>query len=143
VCASHFPRFFSFVAIFQVLQCAFFIFHFFTVSRSFTGPTGCVSHFARFFQCFSPYSRSYHDFLIFLFASFLDIFKVLQCVFLIFHVFQFSGHITGPNVFISHFSRYSVFLAIFQVVIRRVLTTGQERRNKPESSAAKLYCLHL
>jgi hypothetical protein len=29
------------------------------------------------------------------------------------------------------------------VVIRRVLTTGQERRNKPESSAAKLYCLHL
>jgi hypothetical protein len=28
-------------------------------------------------------------------------------------------------------------------VIRRVLTTGQERRNKPESSAAKLYCLHL
>jgi hypothetical protein len=28
-------------------------------------------------------------------------------------------------------------------VIRRVLTTGQERRNRPESSAAKLYCLHL
>jgi hypothetical protein len=25
----------------------------------------------------------------------------------------------------------------------RVLTTGQERHNKPESSAAKLYCLHL
>jgi hypothetical protein len=29
------------------------------------------------------------------------------------------------------------------LVIKRVLTTGQERRNKPESSAAKLYCLHL
>jgi hypothetical protein len=28
-------------------------------------------------------------------------------------------------------------------VIRRVLTPGQERRNKPKSSAAKLYCLHL
>jgi hypothetical protein len=28
-------------------------------------------------------------------------------------------------------------------VNNRVLTTGQERRNKPESSAAKLYCLHL
>jgi hypothetical protein len=27
--------------------------------------------------------------------------------------------------------------------LTRVLTTGQERRNKPESSAAKLYCLHL
>jgi hypothetical protein len=29
------------------------------------------------------------------------------------------------------------------VVIRRVLTTGQEEHHRPESSAAKLYCLHL
>jgi hypothetical protein len=28
-------------------------------------------------------------------------------------------------------------------LLTRVLATGQERRNKPESSAAKLYCLHL
>jgi hypothetical protein len=34
-------------------------------------------------------------------------------------------------------------LQVMLLVIRRVLTTGQERRNKPESSAAKLYCLHL
>jgi hypothetical protein len=27
--------------------------------------------------------------------------------------------------------------------LTRVHSTGQERRNKPESSAAKLYCLHL
>jgi hypothetical protein len=27
--------------------------------------------------------------------------------------------------------------------LTRVLATGQEERNKPESSAAKLYCLHL
>jgi hypothetical protein len=27
--------------------------------------------------------------------------------------------------------------------LTRVLTTGQEERNKPESSVAKLYCLHL
>ena len=27
--------------------------------------------------------------------------------------------------------------------LTRVLTTGQEEHNKPESSAAKLYCLHL
>ena len=27
--------------------------------------------------------------------------------------------------------------------LTRVLATGQERRSKPESSAAKLYCLHL
>jgi hypothetical protein len=36
-----------------------------------------------------------------------------------------------------------VLICISLIVIRRVLTTGQERRNKPESSAAKLYCLHL
>ena len=29
------------------------------------------------------------------------------------------------------------------IVIRRVLTPGQEEHGKPESSAAKLYCLHL
>ena len=29
------------------------------------------------------------------------------------------------------------------IVIRRVLTTGQEEHHRPESSAAKLYCLHL
>jgi hypothetical protein len=28
-------------------------------------------------------------------------------------------------------------------VLTRVLATSQEERNKPESSAAKLYCLHL
>jgi hypothetical protein len=28
-------------------------------------------------------------------------------------------------------------------VIRRVLTTGQEEHHRPESSAAKLYFLHL
>ena len=27
--------------------------------------------------------------------------------------------------------------------LTRVLTTAQEEHNKPESSAAKLYCLHL
>jgi hypothetical protein len=30
-----------------------------------------------------------------------------------------------------------------RVPLNSVLTPGQERRNKPESSAAKLYCLHL
>jgi hypothetical protein len=29
------------------------------------------------------------------------------------------------------------------VVIKRVLTPGQEEHHRPESSAAKLYCLHL
>jgi hypothetical protein len=30
-----------------------------------------------------------------------------------------------------------------QLVIKRVLTPGQEEHSKPKSSAAKLYCLHL
>jgi hypothetical protein len=64
------------------------------------------------------------------FFNFLFIFHVLQCTFLIFHVFecfppysrllrqifqifQFSWHILGPTVCISDFSRFSIFLAIF------------------------------
>jgi hypothetical protein len=34
-------------------------------------------------------------------------------------------------------------MVIVMVYLKRVLTTGQEEHNKPESSAAKLYCLHL
>jgi hypothetical protein len=49
----------------------------------------CVSHL-HIFPCFSPYSRSYHDFLIF-----------LDC--------QFSQHIQDPIVCVSHFPRFSVF----------------------------------
>jgi hypothetical protein len=45
---------------------------------------------------------------------FLAIFQVLQCVFFIFHDFQFSRHIPRPIVCISHFPTFSVFLAIFQ-----------------------------
>ena len=43
---------------------------------------------------------------------FLTIFHVLQCVCHIFHILHFSSHIRGPTVCISHFSRYSLFLAI-------------------------------
>jgi hypothetical protein len=41
-----------------------------------------------------------------LFSVFLAIFYVLKCVFLIFRDFQFSRHIPGPTVCISHFSRF-------------------------------------
>jgi len=30
-----------------------------------------------------------------------------------FYVFQFSGHIPGPKVYVFHYPRFSVFLAIF------------------------------
>jgi len=87
-CISHFPIFecfstysrsysvffsfsmiFSFLAILQVLECAFLIVH--------------------IFECFSPYSRSNSVCVSFcMFFSFLAIFQVLQGAFLIFHVFQ-------------------------------------------------------
>jgi hypothetical protein len=41
---------------------------------------------------------------------------------------------------ISHSIYFSPF---YWTTLTRVRATGQERRNKPESSAAKLYCLHL
>ena len=34
-------------------------------------------------------------------------------------------------------------MAMKLCVIKRVLTPGQEEHHRPESSAAKLYCLHL
>ena len=105
---------FSFLAIFHVLQCTFFIFH--------------------VFQYFSPYSRSNSVFVLFsmsfqyschipdptvcishfpLFSMSLAIFHFLQCIFFIFHYFQFSCHTPGPTVCISNFSRFPILIAIF------------------------------
>ena len=127
VCVSHIPRFFILMAIIRVLQCVFLFFHvfhcfstysrsyslylsfckFFNVSSDIPGQTVFVSHFLPF-SVFLPYSRSYSvHFTFSTFFSFLAIFQVLQCVFLIFHDFQFSRHSPGPTVlFISHFLRF-------------------------------------
>jgi hypothetical protein len=119
--------------------------HFSTVSLSghIPGPTVIVSHFACF-QGFSPYSRSYSvcfsfsTFFRFFFGfvfcflpysrsnsvcvsfsmifSFLAVFQVLQCVFLIQHVFQcFLPYSRSYSVYFS-FCTFSVFLAIMQVL---------------------------
>jgi hypothetical protein len=48
------------------------------------------------------------------FSVFLAIFYILKCVFLIFRDFQFSRHIPGPSVCISHFSRFSVISSFFK-----------------------------
>ena len=50
------------------------------------------------------------------FSVFLAIIQVLQCLFLILHVFLFSHHNPGSTVCISHLSRFSVFFAIIQVL---------------------------
>ena len=100
---------FSFLAIFQVLHCAFsffsffsdffifqvkwmfLIFHDFQFSCHIPGPTVDISKFSTF-------------------LFFLAIFHVLKCVFLIFRDFQFSRHITGPSLCISHFHVFQWFL---------------------------------
>ena len=57
-----FSTFFSFLATFQDLHCAFFIFHVFHFSQHIPGPTVCSVHF-----------------LFFIFSVFLAIFHVIQC----------------------------------------------------------------
>jgi len=116
------PYFMSYHVIFLI----FFVCQF---SRHIPGPTVCDSHFPPF-PIFSPQSRSYSVCFSFsTFFSFLAIFQVLLCTFLIFHVFsqflsiflilpgifrifllcQFSHHIPGPSVCVSHFTRFSIF----------------------------------
>ena len=82
---------FSFLAIYQIFQCAFLIFH--------------------FFQWFCHFSRRQVDVSLFpWFSVFFAIFHVLKCVFLIFRDFQFSCHIPRPTVDISKFSNFFSFL---------------------------------
>ncbi|SFW06984.1 Uncharacterised protein [Chlamydia abortus] len=130
----NFPHFSVFLVIFHVLKCVFLIFRDFQFSRHIPGPSVCISHFSRFLVissffksssgCFSfsmifSFLAIFHvlqwTFLNFPpFSVFLAIFHVLKCVFLIFRDFQFSRHIPGPSVCISHFSRFLVISSFFK-----------------------------
>ena len=132
----HFSFFtiFSDFVIFQVVKWMFLIFRDFQLSRHILGPTVCIFHFSRFsvissfFKsssgCFSfsmifSFLAIFHvlllSFLYFpTFSVFLRIFHVLKCVFLIFRDFQFSRHIPGSTVCISHFSRFLVISSFFK-----------------------------
>jgi hypothetical protein len=78
----------------------------FSVSCHIPGPTVFVYH-SPHFSVFSPYSSSYNvHFSFSTFSVFVTILQVLQCMCLIFHVFQFSLHIPGPTVCISHFFHF-------------------------------------
>jgi len=75
-----------------------------------------VSHFPRF-SVFLPYSMSYNVLLsFFMFFSSLAIIQVYCVYFSFFMSLSVSSHIQGPTVCVSHFARFSVFLAIFQVL---------------------------
>ena len=100
--------------IFHVLNCVFLISRDFQFSRHIPGPTVCLSHFSRFAVILSFFKWSSGFFSFSMIFSFLAIFHVLKCVFLIFRDFQFSRHIPGPSVCISHFSRFLVISSFFK-----------------------------
>ena len=129
----NFPPFSVFLAIFHVLKCVCLILRDYQFSSHIPGPKVCISNFSRFsvissffvssmdvshfqwFSVFLPYSMSYSGHSkIFHISVFLAIFHVLKCVFIIFRDFQFSLHIPGPTVCISHFSRFSVISSFFK-----------------------------
>jgi hypothetical protein len=87
---SHFPCFFSFLTIIQVLECVFLIFH--------------------VFDCFWPYSSSYSVCVSFCnLLRFLAIIQVLHCVFLLSMFVTLSRHIPGTTLCVSHFPQFSFF----------------------------------
>ena len=90
LCVS-FSTFFSFLTIIQVLECVFLIFH--------------------VFDCFWPYSRSYS-----VFPSFVPHNRSNNVCISFSMFFQFSHHDPGSRVCISHFSRFWLFLTVFQVI---------------------------
>ena len=108
----------SFIAIIQILQCAFLIFHVFTFSHQIPSHTVFVSYFPRF-SVFFPQSSSYS-----VYFSYLKFFTVsyhIPCpkVCFSFHTFfSVSCHISCPTMWFSPFPRFSVvsFLAIFKVL---------------------------
>ena len=155
VCVSHYSRFSVFLAIFQVLQCAIFIFQFFHFSCHIPGHSVfCLIFHVFLFSRWNPgttvwisqyftYSTvSCHisgttvwDSLIAHFSVIFAIIHVLACDFLIFLICQFFCHFPGPTMWVSHFlcwgvlsaysrfysghfhfSIFSVFLEIFQVI---------------------------
>jgi len=129
-----FLTFFRFLAIFQILQCAHLIFHFFSVSHNIRGPTVCVSLFPNLpvflpilhvlqivfsphgFQCFLPYSLSYS--VHFSFSMF----------------FRVSCHSLCPTVCVSHFPHCSLFLVIFQFLqcVRNIFDVFQVSSRIPD-----------
>jgi len=96
-----------------------FVSHFtrFSDSRHNSGPTVCISHFFLRFSLFLPYFMSYT--VCFSFCSFFSVSRHIPGTTMWvsqFFVSQFSLHIHISTVCISHFSCFSVFLDIFQVM---------------------------
>ena len=103
VCVSHFPWFLVFSPYTGSYSVHFSFFIFFRGFPHISLPNVCVSHFP-WFSVFLPYARSFSVYFSFtMIFSFLSIFQVQHCSFLIFHVFQFFLDILCPTVCFAHF----------------------------------------
>ena len=111
VCFSFFT-FFIFSPYSTSYSMCFSFFTFFNVYGHIPCPTVCVSHFPRFsvFVCKNT-CPTVHILHFSHFLLFLAIFQVLPGDFLIFLVGQFSCHISGPTVCISHFHVFHSFFS--------------------------------
>ena len=108
--------FFCFLAILQVLQCAYFIVQVFDCFPAYSSSKSFVAHFLPI-SVFFLYYRSYSVPFSFLpFSVFLAIFHLLQCVFLISWFTIFFAIFQVLQFCISNFPRFSLFLAIIQVL---------------------------
>ena len=99
----------------RTLPCVFLIFHVCHFSRQNPGPIVCIfhiSHVSLFLPIFQVLQRVF--LFLHVFHCFLSYF-MLTCGFLIFLICKFSPHIPDHTRFMSHFPRFSVFLAIFHV----------------------------
>ena len=111
-----FTGIFRFLAIFQVLQCEFLIFHIFNWFLYFSSRQVCVSDIP-WFSVFLPYSMYYSGH-----SSFVSFFSFPRHIsrhkgsISHFPHFQLSWHIPGSNVRIYHFSCFSIILLIFHYI---------------------------
>ena len=111
-----FPRVFSFLAIFHVLSCMFFIFLLCQFSRHVPGHAVCISQFSPY-SVFLAIFQVIHCVSFSTFFSFFFKMQVPQSLFIILHVFQcFLQNSRSYSVCVSHFARFSGFLAIFHIL---------------------------
>ena len=90
--------------------CSSDLFCDFQFSRHIPGPTVCISHFSRFSVISSFFKTSRGCFSFSVIFRFLAIFQVLQCSFLIFHIFQRFRQFSSRHVDVSYFPWFTVFL---------------------------------
>jgi hypothetical protein len=108
-CFSHLSSLSVFLPYSSSYSVHFSLFTFFSAFRHIPGHTVFLSHFPHF-SVFSPKSMPYIVyFSYFMFSVFLAMFHVLPYEFLIFLICQFSRHIPGSRVCVSHFPLFQCF----------------------------------